>query len=131
MLTTAPPVQDVDFEALESRPPDAVVLDVREPQEYAHGHVPGTVSLPQADLASRLAEVPRDRPVFVICQSGMRSLRASQFLKQMGYERVVNVPGGTDAWRRAGKPIELGDTSLERPRIVETEWAHAGGVIST
>ncbi len=127
MLTTAPPVQDMDLEALESRPPDAVVLDVREPQEYAHGHVSGAISLPQADLASRLAEVPRDRPVFVICQSGMRSLRAAQFLKQMGYERVVNIPGGTDAWRRAGKSMELGDTSLERPRIVETEWAHAGG----
>lgn len=127
MLTTALPVQDADIEALGSRPPDAVVLDVREPQEYAHGHVPGTISLPQADLASRLAEVPRDRPVFIICQSGMRSLRAAQFLKQMGYEQVANVLGGTDAWRRAGKPVELGDTNLERPRIVETEWAHAGG----
>ncbi|MBI2563617.1 MAG: MBL fold metallo-hydrolase, partial [candidate division NC10 bacterium] len=54
MLTTAAAVPEIDVDALESRPPDAVVLDVREPEEYAHGHVPGAISLPQADLASRL-----------------------------------------------------------------------------
>ncbi|MGH7425262.1 MAG: MBL fold metallo-hydrolase, partial [Candidatus Methylomirabilales bacterium] len=63
MLTSAAIVREIDIDALEARPPNAVVLDVREPEEYAHGHVPGAVSLPQADLASRLDEVPRDRPV--------------------------------------------------------------------
>jgi hydroxyacylglutathione hydrolase len=128
MLTSAPPVREIGIEALEPLPLAAVILDVREPEEYAHGHVPGAISVPQADLATRLDVVPRDRPVFVICQSGMRSLRAAQFLRQMGYEQVANVPGGTDAWRRAGKPVEFGDTSLEEPRIVETGWAHAGGL---
>ena len=54
-----------------------LVLDVRDPWEYAEGRVPGALSLPQADLALRLAEVPKDRDVLVVCASGNRSLRAA------------------------------------------------------
>jgi rhodanese-related sulfurtransferase len=126
MLTSAAPIREIDIDALEARPPDAAVLDVREPEEYAHGHVPGAVSLPQADLASRLDEVPRDRPVMLICQRGMRSYRAAQFLVQMGIDRVASVRGGTAAWRAAGKELAMGDTRAERPRVAESEWTHAG-----
>ncbi len=126
MLTSTPPIREIDIHALETRPPEAIILDVREPQEYAHGHVPGAINIPQADLASRLDEVPRDRPLMVICQSGMRSLRATQFLMQMQIGQVANVKGGTSAWCRAGKPIEAGEASVEEPRITETEWMHAG-----
>jgi rhodanese-related sulfurtransferase len=126
MLTAGPPVPEVGVEELESRSPQAGLLDVREPEEYAHGHVPGTVNLPQADLATRLAEVPRDRPVYLICQGGFRSLRAAQFLRQRGFEDVVSVKGGTEAWRAAGKPLAQGDAGAEPPRVIETEWAHAG-----
>src|SRR5712692_6370608 len=89
MLTSTPPVDEVSVDALDARPENAFVVDVREPEEYAHGHVPGAMSLPQADLATRLDEIPRDRPVFAICQGGVRSLRAAQFLKQMGVANVV------------------------------------------
>ena len=126
MLTVGLPVREAGVEELESRPPDAGLLDVREPEEYAHGHVPGAVNLPQADLATRLAEVPRDRPVYLICQGGFRSLRAAQFLRQRGFEDVVSVKGGTEAWRAAGKPLAQGDACAEPPRVVETEWTHAG-----
>ena len=126
MLTASPPVREVAVEALESRPPEAGLLDVREPEEYAHGHVPGAVNLPQADLATRLAEVPRGRPVYLICQGGFRSLRSAQFLRQQGFEDVVSVKGGTEAWRAAGKPLAQGDARAEPPRVVETEWTHAG-----
>ncbi|HLH74712.1 MAG TPA: rhodanese-like domain-containing protein [Chloroflexota bacterium] len=126
MLTTAPSVEEVDLAALESRPDNAFLLDVREPEEYAHGHVPGAINLPQADLATRLAEIPRDRPVFAICQGGVRSLRAAQFLKQVGIGHVVSMRGGTEAWINAGKPVSYGDTTLEKPRVAESEWAHAG-----
>lgn len=126
MLTGLPLVEEVGIEALDGLPADAVLLDVREPEEYTYGHVPRAVNLPQAELATRLGEVPRDRPVYVICESGMRSLRASQFLHQMGYRRVVNVLGGTAAWRRAGRQVIAGDAS-GKPRIVESEWTHAGG----
>jgi len=126
MLTSAAPVREIDIDALEARPPETVVLDVREPEEYAHGHVPGAMSLPQADLASRLDEVPRDRPVMLVCQRGMRSFRAAQFLVQMGIDQVASVTGGTGAWRAAGKPLAMGDTTADRPRVTESEWTHAG-----
>ena len=127
MLTTAPEVPEIDVEELAARPDDAVVLDVREPVEYAQGHVPDALNLPQADLAVRLDELPRDRPLLVICQAGYRSLRAAQFLKQVGFDNVATVRGGTDAWRAAGRPVNVGETDLDAPRVVETEWAHGGG----
>ncbi|MBV9175237.1 MAG: MBL fold metallo-hydrolase [Chloroflexi bacterium] len=84
----------------------ALLLDVREPTEYAAGHVPGARSVPQADLALRLDELPRERSLLVVCEGGTRSLRAAKFLKQVGYSSVANLVGGTAAWRDAGQPIE-------------------------
>ncbi len=126
MLATNPAVNEINIDTLETRPPEALVLDVREPEEYQHGHVPGAINIPQADLASRLDEVPRDRPVIAICQGGVRSLRAAQFLIQVGIDRVASVKGGTVAWRKASKAVAVGDTSVEEPRVTETEWMHAG-----
>lgn len=126
MLTSAPDVPVVTVADAARRTPETVLLDVREPEEYAHGHVPGAVNLPQADLASRLDEVPRDRPVQVICQSGYRSLRAAQFLAQMGYANVATVAGGTAAWRASDRLLDTGDTTVQAPRVVESEWTHAG-----
>jgi hydroxyacylglutathione hydrolase len=127
MLTSNPVVDEIGLEELESRDPDALVLDVREPVEYASGHVPGAVNLPQADLADRLEELPRNRPLLLICQGGYRSLRAAQFLKQMEFDQVASVTGGTAAWSDAGKPLDRGDVDAQATRVVETEWAHAGG----
>jgi hydroxyacylglutathione hydrolase len=126
MLTSTPDVPQVGLEEVERRAPEAMVLDVREPEEYAHGHVPGAVNLPQAELATRLEEVPRDHPLLVICQSGYRSLRAAQFLRQTGFAEVASVKGGTAAWQEAGKPLAFGDTAIDKPRIAESEWVHAG-----
>ena len=108
MLTTAPEVPQVAVEALAERAPGAVVLDVREPEEYEVGHVPGAISLPQAELAWRLAQVPREVPLFVICRTGARSLRATQFLHTCGIHQATNVRGGTEAWRAQGKPLAFG-----------------------
>jgi rhodanese-related sulfurtransferase len=83
-----------------------LVLDVREPPEYAAGHVPGAVSIPQADLALRLEELPREQDLLVVCEGGTRSLRAARFLKQAGFPSVTNLAGGTSAWRKAGLPTE-------------------------
>jgi hydroxyacylglutathione hydrolase len=88
------------------------VLDVREPWEYQAGHIPGAVLIPQADLALRLAEIPREQDVLVVCAGGVRSLRAAKFLRQVGYQRVASLDGGTDAWVQAGNPVE---TELRKP----------------
>ena len=126
MLTELAPIPEITVGALADRSPLALLVDVREPEEYAGGHVPGAVNLPQSDLASRLDELPRDRPVYVVCQGGMRSTRAAQFLRQVGFTDIVNVAGGTNAWLAAGRPVERLAAGLPGPRIVETEWAHAG-----
>jgi rhodanese-related sulfurtransferase len=129
MLTSAAPVGDVGPDTVDSGPSDTVVIDVREPSEYAAGHIPNAVNVPQADLASRLVEVPRDRPVYLVCHSGSRSLRAAQFLRQMGYEQVANLRGGMAAWRAAGRPLDVNAGAGPAPHVVESEWMHAGATI--
>jgi rhodanese-related sulfurtransferase len=88
------------------RDADALVVDVREPAEFTAGHIPDAMSVPQADLATRLDDLPRERDLLVVCAGGTRSLRAAKFLKQVGYDRVTNMSGGTSAWRAAGLPTE-------------------------
>ena len=105
MLNTTPEVTDIDVETLAARKDAAFLLDAREPDEYTRGHVSGAVNIPQAELATRLDELPRERPILVICQTGSRSRHATQFLLQAGYTDVANVLGGSSAWRRAGKPL--------------------------
>jgi glyoxylase-like metal-dependent hydrolase (beta-lactamase superfamily II)/rhodanese-related sulfurtransferase len=126
MLTSAQPVDNVGIEAVHARD-TSLLIDVREPEEYLMGHAAGAVNIPQADLATRLSELPTDRPLMILCQVGHRSVRAAQFLKQVGFTRVVNVVGGTSAWSRAGHPLVTGELPVKGPRIVESEWTHAGG----
>ena len=85
----------------------AIVVDVREPGEYVGGHVPGATLLPMGQLPSRLHELPKNLPIYVICASGNRSLSMTSYLTRAGYE-AYSVTGGTGAWARAGHPIVLG-----------------------
>lgn len=87
------------------RSPEVVVLDVREPYEYASGHVPGAVSLPMHLVPLRLDDIPKGRPVYVICATGNRSWQVAHYLGQHGFE-ALNVNGGTYAWQSAGYPME-------------------------
>jgi rhodanese-related sulfurtransferase len=86
-----------------------IVLDVREPDEYASRHIPGAVSVPQADLATRLAELDKARDYLVVCAGGVRSLRATHYLRYMGFDKAASLDGGTDAWADAGLPLEGAD----------------------
>jgi len=85
--------------------PNRIVLDVREPSEYAAGHVAGARLLPLSQLQSRLDEVPADRPVYVYCHSGNRSKQASEILAKAGKKDIRDVRGGILAWEAAGYPI--------------------------
>jgi glyoxylase-like metal-dependent hydrolase (beta-lactamase superfamily II)/rhodanese-related sulfurtransferase len=84
----------------------AIVIDVREPHEYDLGHVPGAVLIPQAELASRLTEIPREGDVLVVCEAAGRSVKAARFLEQIGYSNVTSLAGGTSAWIASGLPVE-------------------------
>jgi rhodanese-related sulfurtransferase len=85
----------------------AIVVDVREPGEYVGGHVPGATLVPMGQLTSRLHELPKGMPIYLICASGNRSLAMTNFLMRAGYD-AYSVAGGTGAWARAGHPIVLG-----------------------
>ena len=85
----------------------AVVIDVREPEEYVSGHVPGARLMPLGRLARHVAEMPPGQRVYVICASGNRSKVAADLLARAGIE-AVSVAGGTGGWQRAGMPVTLG-----------------------
>ncbi|MEU8619614.1 rhodanese-like domain-containing protein [Streptomyces sp. NPDC048623] len=85
----------------------AFVIDVREPDEYVAGHVPGARPAPLSALGAALAELPADRTVYVICASGNRSLWAADQLAARGVD-AVSVAGGTKGWARAGRPLVCG-----------------------
>ena len=85
----------------------AAVVDVREPFEYVEGHVPGARSVPLGQLPAVVADLPRNRPVYVICASGNRSLAAAQFLARAGID-ARSVSGGTAAWVRSGRAVVTG-----------------------
>ncbi|MBS1697830.1 MAG: rhodanese-like domain-containing protein [Actinobacteria bacterium] len=82
-----------------------VIIDVREPDEYAGGHVPAAVNIPLGDIRERSAEIHGSDTVYVICQSGRRSAFACEALESLGIASV-NVPGGTAAWIAAGLPVQ-------------------------
>ena len=87
-------------------PDDAVIVDVREADEWAAGHAPNAVHIPLSDLPARLDELPdSDDTIPVVCRSGGRSGRAVAWLAQQGFD-VANVEGGMRAWQSAGKPLE-------------------------
>lgn len=85
----------------------AVVIDVREPQEYISGHVPRAVLVPLSQIGARVPDIPADGTVYVICASGNRSKAVADLLENAGRE-AYSVAGGTMAWARAGRPLVTG-----------------------
>ncbi len=81
-------------------------LDVRTPGEYKSGHVPGAKNIPVQALAEHLAEVPKDKKVFVYCESGVRSTRATQTLVDAGFKNIINMKASMRGWRNAGFETE-------------------------
>lgn len=87
-----------------ARADGAMVADVREPDEYLAGHVPGARLVPLGELTARVGELPRHQRLAVVCASGNRSLQAARWLASAGYD-AMSVAGGTKAWADAGQPI--------------------------
>ncbi len=86
--------------------PGVYLLDVREPDEYAAGHIPGITLIPMGEVAARLAELPRDKEIIVTCRTGNRSSQVADLLREQGFTNVHNMTGGIVAWEEAGYAVE-------------------------
>jgi rhodanese-related sulfurtransferase len=82
------------------------VIDVREAEEWAEGHIAGAQHIPLGQLGARTAEVPKDRDVVLVCHLGGRSEMATVLLNRAGFTRAVNMVGGMDAWEGQHLPVE-------------------------
>ena len=87
--------------------PAPLLLDVRQPDEYRAGHIPGAKLIPLDQLSNKLNELPRDREIICVCRSGARSGSAARQLKAAGFN-TLNLNGGMMAWQRAGLPVQNG-----------------------
>jgi rhodanese-related sulfurtransferase len=87
---------------------DALILDVREPAEFAGGHAPNARNLPLSQLEKRLGEIQKfkERPAVVFCQSGARAHSACGVLKKAGFTQIAVLAGGIGAWQQANLPLE-------------------------
>jgi len=102
------PAEVSTADALALREAGAFILDVRQPDEWTAGHIPDATLIPLGDLASRVAEVPKDRQVVVVCRSGNRSATGRDVLLGAGYPSVTSMAGGMNDWAAAGYPTESG-----------------------
>jgi rhodanese-related sulfurtransferase len=103
-LATEVSIQD----AATLRDQGALVLDVREPDEWASGHIPDATLIPLGELPARTGELPADRTIVVICRSGNRSAQGRDILRAAGFAEVTSVTGGMTDWIAAGLPVESG-----------------------
>ncbi len=104
-------IQEVSLaQAREMIQSGAAVLDVREPMEYAAGHLPGAINIPRGLLEFKLAATPdiavAGKPVVVYCKTSGRAALATAVLHEMGVVEAVSVAGGYDAWVEAGLPVD-------------------------
>lgn len=95
-------------QAVELRNAGAFILDVREPSEWNEAHIPDSTLIPLGQLPSRLAEVPKNQQIIVVCRSGNRSQTGRDILLQAGFENVTSLSGGLRAWQTASNPITKG-----------------------
>lgn len=106
-------------------PEPPLLLDTREPDEYATSHLPGARHLPpDADPAEVLADVPRDRPVLVYCSVGWRSARFAQRMAAAGFTDVRNVEGSIFRWAIEGRPlVDAAGAPTERVHAFGPPWS--------
>jgi glyoxylase-like metal-dependent hydrolase (beta-lactamase superfamily II)/rhodanese-related sulfurtransferase len=104
-VSTVPQITVHDLATMREERADLVVVDVREPFEWAEGHVEGAVHLPMAEAVRRMAELAADRPKAVLCAGGLRSSTVISALAREGMRHWYNVSGGMTAWLKAGYAV--------------------------
>lgn len=111
MFNQSPPLEDKEAVTAEvvkdaaDGNSDAVIVDVRMPDEYAEGHIGGSLLLPLPELSEKLSEIPdKTKKIYVYCRKGVRGASAAGQLKDLGYTNVHNMTGGIEAWTEKGFP---------------------------
>ncbi len=103
-VNTVSPAEAQKKLALKAKP---LLLDVRQPEEFRSGHIPGAKLIPLSQLNTRLNELSKTQEIICVCRSGNRSMSASRQLASAGY-KVSNLQGGMIAWSRSGLPVTKG-----------------------
>lgn len=103
-------IQEIDTTTAQARLAGSLILDVREPAEYAAGHLPGAVNIPRGVLEFQIGNRPefqgrQQAAIVVYCQTGGRSALAAHALNQLGYTEAVSMAGGFKAWAESGLPL--------------------------
>jgi rhodanese-related sulfurtransferase len=115
------PVPEVDVTEAERRlrddPARPLLVDVREPEEFAVVRAPGVALVPTSTFLLKVGELPVDRPLLLICRTGIRSGAVTAYLQRQGRTDVANVAGGMDAWEAAGLPVRRGSAEPDEGRI--------------
>jgi len=111
MMRPPPPeidVREADRRRRDAGPGGPLMVDVREPSEFAETRAEDVALVPTSTFVARFRELPQDRPLMMICRSGVRSGNATTFLLANGWTDVVKVAGGMLAWEAAGLPVRRG-----------------------
>lgn len=95
-------------EQFENGNAEYLLVDVREINEYLATRVPNAINIPLSEFQIRFNEITSDKPLILICQTGVRSLMAAQFMMENGYKDVYNFTEGTLGWMRRGLPLNQG-----------------------
>lgn len=108
-------VEVTPSEALSRMQQGALLVDVREQNEFDEVHAAGATLMPLSQFEDLYHELPADREILLICRSGARSGRATEFLLQNGYSQVMNLKGGTLAWLEADLPSVKAESGKAQP----------------
>ena len=102
-------IRQMDVHELNKRKAKLQIVDVRSPREWKNGHVPGARHIFLPELRKRVGELDRAKPTAVYCASGYRASIAASILKEEGFDKLWNVPGSWEAWKKAKFPVEGAD----------------------
>jgi rhodanese-related sulfurtransferase len=100
-------IDPVEAQSKLNKSPKPILLDVRQPEEYKNGHIPGAKLIPLGELGMRIKELPDNREIICVCRSGNRSRSATNQLISAGY-KASNLKGGMISWSRHGLPVKRG-----------------------
>lgn len=105
---TAKVAQGALLERIQKKDASMIILDVRSPEEFAAGHVPGAINIPYTHLPARISSLPSptDKDVVVYCEIGVRAEKAAASLRDNGFTRLMHLDGDMKQWREAKRPVE-------------------------